>query len=75
MSGKKITLTRYESIITGDIYYGFREKDAMIKEIEDVKYIEVTPSIVKPEQMWVKLDSLKVNGEITFDRPRYHVSK
>lgn len=67
---RKVTLTKYENITTGEVFYGYRIKDAMKKDIEGVTYMEVTPSITRPKQMWIKLDSLREIGEITFDKPR-----
>jgi len=68
---RKVTLTKYENLTTHEIFFGFRTKDALIKNIDGVDYMEVTPSITRPKQMWVKLDSLAVIGDITFDKPRY----
>jgi hypothetical protein len=67
---RKVTLFKYENIATGEMYYGYRQKDALTKEIEGSVYMEVTPSITRPKQMWVKMDALRVAGEITFDKPR-----
>jgi hypothetical protein len=70
MMARKVTLTKYENMATGEIYFGYRAKDALIKVIEGVEYMEVTPSILRPKQMWVKLDSLRVAGDVTFDKPK-----
>lgn len=65
----QVTLTRYENTIDGNVYYGFRKKDALIKTIDGVTYMEVTPSTVRPVARWVKIDNLKEIGIITFDKP------
>lgn len=71
MGRRKVTLSKYENIATGEIYFGYRIKDALKKEIEGVVYMEVTASITRPKQMWVKLDALREVGDVTFDKPRH----
>lgn len=69
MANNKVTLTKYENQKTGVVFYGYRFKDAMKKEIDGEQYMEVTSSVVKPKMHWVRVDNLKEVGKITFDVP------
>ena len=57
-------LVKYQNVITGDAYYGYRLNEATVKEIDGVKFIEVTTDISKVAPMWVKLESVKCVGEV-----------
>lgn len=66
---RQVTLIRYENISSGNIYFGFKKKDALLKEIDGETYMEVTPSTIRPKASWVKMDNLREIGLITFDKP------
>lgn len=63
----KVTLMKYENVTNGEVYFGYRVKDALIKEIDGIKYIEVVDTLTRPKQIWVKLDALKLIGDVMFD--------
>lgn len=63
------TLDKYENIATQDIYYGYPADKAMKKEIDGIVYMEVTNSVTRPKQFYIKEDNLRKIGEITFTKP------
>ena len=70
MRKSQTTLEKYEVIATGEIYYGYHLKEAMTKDIDGVKYVELTNSLSRPKQFFLRADSLKHIGHITFDTPK-----
>jgi hypothetical protein len=66
---RQVTLIRYENISSGNIFFGFKKKDALLKEIDGETYMEVTPSTIRPKPHWVRIDNLREIGLITFDKP------
>lgn len=66
MARKKVVLIKYENIATGDIYFGYPIKDAVTKDIDGIIYLEVTDSLTKPKQRFVKMDNIRKIGEVNY---------
>ena len=49
----------YESIASADKYYGLPPDQALTKEIDGEKFIEVVTSLAHPSPTWIKLSSLR----------------
>lgn len=55
---KRLKFDRYETTASGDVYFCIGKPEE--KDIEGVKYIQVTPDFQRAA--WIRADSVKKNG-------------